>query len=81
MAQDTTHARIYRLNDDVMTARGPASFIGYMANGHEAQVCIRKGNIIKNPIIPLGDITGLIVDRKRMKIVQPESQVESETSE
>lgn len=54
----------FKCGDDVSTPRGPGSFIGYMADGYEAQVAIKNTrggkHIVTNQIFPLGDITELI---------------------
>jgi len=73
------------LNQDVMTTHGPATFIGYFEDGKSVQVCRkikRNGqNIIVNPIIPLGDITGLINAEIHKGRRKHETQVAYDTSE
>lgn len=69
----------FKLNQDVTVTRNgkteSASFIGYMSNGYEAQVCMKDRPFKPNIIVPTGQIADVIFGSKPTRKPKAETQV------
>ena len=50
-----------------------AVFIGYMRDGHEAQVCLCDRKYKPNVVVPTGELSGLIVGAKTTRKAKAEN--------
>lgn len=50
-----------------------AVFIGYLRDGHEAQVCLCDRKFKPNVIVPTGELSGLIVGTKTARKAKAEN--------
>jgi len=70
----------FKFLQDVTVKGKPAVFLGYMRDGHEAQVCMCKEKFKPNVIVPLGQIADVIRGSKPKLKPVPVSTVSTDAS-
>lgn len=71
----------FKLNQDILVNGKPASFIGYMRDGREAQVCLTDRKYKPNVIVALGEIAPVVFGSKSKTKPAPVSLVADTATE